>query len=379
MSSAGVWEKKMKVVPDAAAFEALLAAADSDAMFVLYFWVDWLEACAGTTAALESMATNNSNKKLLFLSMDAEACGDVAEQFPMVDSVPAMVIVDAKKTVVAAHEGADPDAVLAMVNKHVARTPASSSTTAPSSSSTSSGNGNGNASSSSTSSASAEEEKEVLMGRLRKLVKAAPVMLFMKGSPDGPKCGFSKTLTGILKEQKVQYGYFDILTDDSVRQGLKELSDWPTFPQLYVNGELLGGLDVVRDMISEGEFAEEIGKAKKKATPQEALDARLKSLIESNPVMLFMKGDANHPQCGFSNKMVGVLREIGVVDSGMLGTFDILTDNEVRQGMKTYSDWPTFPQLYVKGELIGGLDILMEMIADGEHVSEILKPIGITQ
>lgn len=89
------------------------------------------------------------------------------------------------------------------------------------------------------------KQKEELFKRLGDLVKAAPVMLFMKGTPSSPQCGFSRQLVAILRENSVKYGFFNILADDEVRQGLKEYADWPTFPQLWVDGELVGGLDIV--------------------------------------------------------------------------------------------------------------------------------------
>ena len=70
-------------------------------------------------------------------------------------------------------------------------------------------------------------------------------MLFMKGTPSAPQCGFSRQTVSILREKGVRYGFFNILADDEVRQGLKEYSEWPTFPQVYVGGELVGGLDIV--------------------------------------------------------------------------------------------------------------------------------------
>lgn len=70
-------------------------------------------------------------------------------------------------------------------------------------------------------------------------------MLFMKGTPSAPQCGFSRQLVALLREKSVKYGFFNILADDEVRQGLKEFADWPTFPQLWMDGELVGGLDIV--------------------------------------------------------------------------------------------------------------------------------------
>lgn len=89
------------------------------------------------------------------------------------------------------------------------------------------------------------QSKEDLNSRLSELVKAAPVMLFMKGTPSAPQCGFSRQTVSILREKGIRYGFFNILADDEVRQGLKEFSEWPTFPQVYVGGELVGGLDIV--------------------------------------------------------------------------------------------------------------------------------------
>jgi Grx4 family monothiol glutaredoxin len=84
-----------------------------------------------------------------------------------------------------------------------------------------------------------------LHSRLTSLVSAAPVMLFMKGTPSTPQCGFSRQVVALLRAHGVRYGFFNILADNEVRQGLKTFADWPTFPQLWVAGELVGGLDIV--------------------------------------------------------------------------------------------------------------------------------------
>ncbi|GAN03734.1 glutaredoxin [Mucor ambiguus] len=90
--------------------------------------------------------------------------------------------------------------------------------------------------------------------RLRDLIQTDRIMVFMKGSPSKPRCGFSRQVVELLTELQVKYSSFDILTDDQVRQGLKTLSDWPTYPQIYVKGELVGGLDLLKEMIASGEF-----------------------------------------------------------------------------------------------------------------------------
>jgi monothiol glutaredoxin len=90
--------------------------------------------------------------------------------------------------------------------------------------------------------------------------------------------------------------------------------------------------------------------------------ARIDEIVKSNDVVLFMKGTALFPQCGFSSRAVAILDHLGVG----FETVDVLQDPEVRQGIKAYSDWPTVPQLYVKGEFVGGSDIMMEMYEAGE-------------
>jgi monothiol glutaredoxin len=89
---------------------------------------------------------------------------------------------------------------------------------------------------------------------------------------------------------------------------------------------------------------------------------RIDEIVKSNDVVLFMKGTALFPQCGFSSRAVAILDHLGVG----FETVDVLQDPEVRQGIKAYSDWPTIPQLYVKGEFVGGSDIMMEMYEAGE-------------
>ena len=92
---------------------------------------------------------------------------------------------------------------------------------------------------------------------------------------------------------------------------------------------------------------------------------RIDALVKGNDVLLFMKGSASFPMCGFSGRAVQILKACGV-DPKQLATVNVLEDDEIRQGIKEYSNWPTIPQLYVKGEFIGGSDIMMEMYQSGE-------------
>jgi monothiol glutaredoxin len=91
----------------------------------------------------------------------------------------------------------------------------------------------------------------------------------------------------------------------------------------------------------------------------------IEQLVKGNDVLLFMKGDANFPMCGFSGRAIQILKACGV-DPKNVKTVNVLEDEGIRQGIKEYSNWPTIPQLYVKGEFIGGSDIMMEMYQSGE-------------
>jgi monothiol glutaredoxin len=101
-------------------------------------------------------------------------------------------------------------------------------------------------------------------------------------------------------------------------------------------------------------------------------NSRIGDLVKSNDVVLFMKGTALFPQCGFSSRAIAILDRLGA----NYETVDVLQDPEIRQGIKEYSDWPTIPQLYVKGEFVGGSDIMMEMYETGE-LGDLLRDKGV--
>jgi Grx4 family monothiol glutaredoxin len=231
-----------------------------------------------------------------------------------------------------------------------------------------------------------EEEpppQQSLNDRLQSILTSSPIMLFLKGTPTAPRCGFSRQAVELLTSSNVSFAYFDILQDEEVRQGLKVYSDWPTYPQFYVRGELVGGLDIMKELMEEegglvqqldlGEFVIRKNIDSSIAVPQKedeaknegkeaSINERLKQLVNRHRIMLFMKGIPSSPKCGFSRQIVEILDSFQV----SYDAFNILEDNEVRVGLKVYSDWPTYPQLYVEGDLVGGLDIVKEMVESGD-------------
>ena len=211
---------------------------------------------------------------IAFFSLDAEEVSEVSEKYD-VTQVP-LVVLQKGGQVVESVTGTDASKVRNAVEKHAgspsagnpgkAGLPPAQKVTKPAPSQTlgetlSQTNGAGDLSKYAptssdpttapqyTSGETPETSKEELNSRLGELVKAAPVMLFMKGTPSAPQCGFSRQTVSMLRDKGVRYGFFNILADDEVRQGLKEYSDWPTFPQVYVGGELVGGLDIVSSLL----------------------------------------------------------------------------------------------------------------------------------
>ena len=90
--------------------------------------------------------------------------------------------------------------------------------------------------------------------KIKELIDDNDVCLFMKGTPDSPQCGFSMAVSNVLKHLKVEFNGVNVLEDENLRQGIKEFSDWPTIPQLYIKGEFIGGCDIVKEMFEKGEL-----------------------------------------------------------------------------------------------------------------------------
>lgn len=250
-------------------FKQHTSSLPSTALLVIYFHAPWAEPCKQMSTVLSTLATTyrrSDPATIAFLSIDAEEVSEISEQYD-VTQVPYIVLQKDSK-VVETISGSDAARVRTTIEKHAGPSdgnpgklglPPAQKVSKPIG-----GGGDGAATNGTKNLASYapgagdpatapqyssgeknEATQEELNQRLSELVKAAPVMLFMKGTPSAPQCGFSRQTVSILRERGIRYGFFNILADDEVRQGLKSFSDWPTFPQVYVGGELIGGLDIV--------------------------------------------------------------------------------------------------------------------------------------
>ncbi|KAL8419411.1 hypothetical protein RB594_002585 [Gaeumannomyces avenae] len=235
--------KDITSVPE---WEAHLAALPPTTLLVIYFHAPWAPPCAQMATVLKTLAAEYpvaDPPATSWVALDAEDLSDVSETYD-VTAVPFVVLSRGGK-VLESVSGNSAQRVRTAIEANAGS--ASSSPTGATAEATTVAPTNGDATATTGAPQDPATQKEELFKRLGDLVKAAPVMLFMKGTPSSPQCGFSRQIVAILRENSVKYGFFNILADDEVRQGLKEFADWPTFPQLWVDGELVGGLDIVKE------------------------------------------------------------------------------------------------------------------------------------
>jgi Grx4 family monothiol glutaredoxin len=223
-------------------WQQVLSSAPASTLLIASFHAPWAAPCAQMATVLSTLASEYPVTEPLstkWVSINAEELSDISEAYD-VTAVPFLVLLR-NREVVETVSGSSAVKVRTAIEKYAKKDGAATKDAdAP--------NGVAKASevvSSDASNVDPAKAKEELFKRIGDLVKAAPVMLFMKGTPSAPQCGFSRQLVGILRDNSVKYGFFNILADDDVRQGLKEYAEWPTFPQLWVDGELVGGLDIV--------------------------------------------------------------------------------------------------------------------------------------
>lgn len=196
-----------------------------------------------------------------------------------------------------------------------------------------------------TAAAAAADADATLDARIRQLCSAAHVVAFIKGPADEPKCAYSVRVVATLRDAGVAFGAVDVLADPPLRARAVKLFDWPTYPMVFVNGSLVGGVDALAAMAAEGTFGAVFGTTLTPPAPPAlpprpapgaaaappivltpAIREKLSAVVSRAPSMLFIKGTPDAPVCGFSKKIVALLREQRVPFQG----FDIMTDEEVR-------------------------------------------------
>ncbi|KTW29299.1 Grx4 family monothiol glutaredoxin [Pneumocystis carinii B80] len=225
-------------------YEKLISLC-GDQVLVLNFYAEWANPCKYMNNVFKELSIKFSNIK--FANVKAEELEEISESFG-VTVVPFFVILQSGK-VLGKLSGANPSELTEMVTRFSTQLhlPLEKQGSGVSTQEVEGKSHN-------LYTTHEKDENIDLTSRLKKLVEAEPIMLFMKGTPTNPQCGFSRQIVNILNEHHIKYGFFNILADERVREGLKEFSDWPTYPQLYIRGNFCGGLDIVREMFNTGEI-----------------------------------------------------------------------------------------------------------------------------
>lgn len=221
--------------------------SDASAKNVFFFWASWHEQSqlgSQIHDIYNAFATKYSKSNSInFFTVEAETAVEISEVLEIM-VVPTFVTTIGR-SIVGKLEGTNPQDLSGLVKKLIEQQPTNKTINNDSVK-----NNNYN---------SITVGKTLIDAKLEKLVNYSTVMLFMKGSPTSPKCGFSRQVVEILKTNNILFSSFDILTDEDVRSNLKIYSDWPTYPQLYVKGTLIGGLDIIKEMESAGDFNGQLG------------------------------------------------------------------------------------------------------------------------
>ncbi|KNH03703.1 glutaredoxin grx [Perkinsela sp. CCAP 1560/4] len=210
----------IKHVKNSAEFEEIKA---SNAFVVAHFYTEWCEPSLQLNKLLDEWIDSNRYQKVTIVAVDAEAAQEAVRDLS-IEEVPTIVFFR-KGTFVFHVKGA----IIKQIEEAIERI------------------------------FFAADAEEPLNKRIENIIKGNRVMIFLTGSPSMPQCGFTSRVCRILEKAKVEYGYFDIMTDAEVLHGLKKYSNWPTYPQLYVDGELVGGCDIITEADASGKLNELLG------------------------------------------------------------------------------------------------------------------------
>lgn len=286
---------------------------EKDRIVLLHFYVDWSDECKNIDKILEVLSGQPEYNNISFKKCAAEDYPEISQKFN-VTAVPTIIFFK-NGSQFDQLTGADPAALIEKLQQFVKKVPQKHA-----------------------------EKPAVISSDL-------VVACIESGDPA------SEELLSILSNAKIKHKSFDIKSDENIKKNLQNISE--SFPQLYIKGEFVGNLDKVKKM-NKGELEARYEAAEKGLST--SLVSRLIDLINRSKITVFMKGEKETPRCKFSKELREILKETNLD----YNTFDILTDEDVRQGLKDFSEWPTYPQVYVNGEFIGGVDIIKQLKSTGQ-------------
>lgn len=198
-----------------------------------------------------------------------------------------------------------------------------------------------------------QKEKEKMFERIKKLLESSPVVIFIKGTPDDPFCKYSKSFMELMKNSGIKYKSFDIFKDESLRCWLRLYSGWKTYPQLYINGKIIGGVDKLKELMDKNEFLNLIPHE----CTREGTILFIEKYLKTHPVVVFGKGLPGMNKCKATEEMYSILKKFNI----KFETFDILKDEMARELLKEFTGFKFYPMLFLHERLKGGLKWLKEV------------------
>jgi len=163
------------------------------------------------------------------------------------------------------------------------------------------------------------KQKQIMFDKIQSLLASYPVIIFIKGTPMDPFCKFSKSFMELIKKTEIKYKSFDIFRDEALRCWLRIYSGWKTYPQLYINGKIIGGVDKLTELLEKNLFLDMVPVECRK----EGAVVKIENLVKNNGVVVFGKGTFEKPQCKDSQEAYNILKELKI----KFEIFDILTDD----------------------------------------------------
>lgn len=203
------------------------------------------------------------------------------------------------------------------------------------------------------------DEKERVFQNIEVIIGSAPIVAFIKGTPTEPKCKFTRRLLAHTNKYEVVFKSFNILEDQSIRQWLKVYSNWPTFPQVFINKKFIGGIDIIDELVEEGEFLDMIPKECKKLPPVERFD----QIIATSDVVVLIKGSVDSPIGDESQSLINTINENSIKYVAV--DYDMLED-EVKEHIEANYSVKEPPFIFVKNEPFGNEETLLESINEGK-------------
>jgi len=296
-----------------------LSMHNFEKLFINFFYAAKYPQSEQLLASLQNIASFYN--EAIYVFIDIEKCPDLVKAFDML-VIPTIVLSDANKKIIKKLENPQMNELILSLEDDIALFKTNFSI-----------------------------EKQRMFAKIDKILNINSVMVFIKGTPLEPKCGFTSSLLEIIKTFGLNFGYFNILEDEDVRNWLRYYSKWNTYPQFYIEKKLVGGLDVVKDLVAKGKFEELLPENSRKGDPE----LKLKRILDEcqGKIVVFMKDLSLED----SKKMAKLLKDNGV----KFLVSEVKGDKALEEFMLMKYKEKVLPLCFIGGEFIGNFEALNEI------------------